>query len=147
MKTNVMKVDLASFVTHEWLLNPCRLGGPGVGGMAPAFSGVPTRGQNQKWLPNPCLLGGTKLGGMATSINMVASPLPSRVPMVVRDHYGYITGAFLGSPWWGEINTATSPLPSWGPHGGERIYSNFDTLKHAQTHKCSKNTSHKVQKP
>ena len=31
-----------------------------------------------------------------------------------------IIPAFSGSPWWGEINMATSPLPSWGPHGGER---------------------------
>ena len=32
----------------------------------------------------------------------------------------YITPAFSGSPWWGEINMATLPLPSWGPHGGEK---------------------------
>ena len=31
-----------------------------------------------------------------------------------------ITTAFSESPWWGEINMATSPLPSPGPHGGER---------------------------
>ena len=37
-----------------------------------------------------------------------------------RNQYGYITPAFLGSPWWGEINMATSPLPSRGPHGGEK---------------------------
>ena len=32
----------------------------------------------------------------------------------------HITLAFSGSPWWGEINMATSPLPSWGSHGGEK---------------------------
>ena len=42
------------------------------------------------------------------------------VPMVGRNQYGYITPAFSGSPWWGEINMATSPLPSRGPHGGEK---------------------------
>ena len=26
----------------------------------------------------------------------------------------------VGSPWWGEVNMATSPLPSRGPHGGEK---------------------------
>ena len=30
--------------------------------------------------------------------------LPSRVPIVGRNQYGYITPAFLGSPWWEEIN-------------------------------------------
>ena len=32
----------------------------------------------------------------------------------------YITPAFSGSPWWGEINMATLPLLSWGLHGGEK---------------------------
>ena len=39
--------------------------------------------QTQCSLHHPCLLG---------------------VPMVGRNQYGYITPAFLGSPWWGEIN-------------------------------------------
>ena len=39
--------------------------------------------------------------------------------MVGTNQYGYITPAFLGSPWWGGINMATSPLPPRGPHGGE----------------------------
>ena len=50
------------------------------------------------WLHHPCLLG---------------------VPIVGRVQYGYITPAFSGSPKWGEINMATSPLPSRGPHSGE----------------------------
>ena len=37
------------------------------------------------------------------------------------NQYSYITPAFSGSPWWGEINMATSPLPSWGPHCGEKL--------------------------
>ena len=28
--------------------------------------------------------------------------------MVGRNQYGYITPAFLGSPWWGEINLVRS---------------------------------------
>ena len=51
------------------------------------------------WLHHPCLL---------------------RVPMVEIDQYGYIAPTFSRYPWWGEINMATSPLPSQGPHGGER---------------------------
>ena len=42
------------------------------------------------------------------------------LPMVGRDGYGYITPACSGSPWWEEINTATSPMPSWGRHDGKR---------------------------
>ena len=56
-------------------------------------------GERSIWLHHPCLLG---------------------VPMVGRDQYGYISRAFSGFPWWREINIATSPLPSQGPHGGER---------------------------
>ena len=33
---------------------------------------------------------------------------------------GYITPTLSGPPWWGEINMATSPLPSLGTHGGEK---------------------------
>ena len=40
-------------------------------------------GQAQYSLHHPCLLG---------------------VPMVGTYHYGYITPAFLESPWWGKIN-------------------------------------------
>ena len=43
--------------------------------------------QTQCLLYHPCLLG---------------------VPMVERNQYGYITPAFLGSPWWGEINLVRS---------------------------------------
>ena len=39
--------------------------------------------------------------------------------MVGRNQFGYIILAFWGSPW-GEINMATSPVPSREPHGGER---------------------------
>ena len=57
---------------------------------------------NSALLHHPCLLGGPKLGEMATS------PLPSRVPMVGRNQYGYIIPAFSESPWWGEINLVRS---------------------------------------
>ena len=43
--------------------------------------------QTQCWLQHPCLLG---------------------FRMVGRNEYGYITPAFLGSPWWGEINLVRS---------------------------------------
>ena len=46
---------------------------------------------------------------------MAHHPCLLGVTMIWRDQYGY---AFSGSPWWGEINIATSPLPSRGPHGG-----------------------------
>ena len=35
-------------------------------------------------------------------------PCLLRVPMVGRNQYGYITPAFLGSPWWGEMNLVKS---------------------------------------
>ena len=35
---------------------------------------------------------------------MATSPLTSWVPMEGRNKNGYITTAFLGSPWWGEFN-------------------------------------------
>ena len=60
------------------------------------------------WLHHPCLLG---------------------VSVVGRNQYDYNTPAFSGSPWWGEINMATSPRPSWGPHGGEKsIWRNHPYL-------------------
>ena len=59
----------------------------------------PHSGEKSIWLHHPCLLG---------------------IPIVGRIQYGYITPAFSGSPWWGEINMATSPLPSRGPHSGEK---------------------------
>ena len=34
--------------------------------------------------------------------------MPSRVPTVGRNQYGYITPAFSGSPWWGELNLGKS---------------------------------------
>ena len=64
------------------------------------------------WLLNPCRLG-PHVGGMAISCLL-------RVPMVGRDRYGYITPACSGSLWWGEINMATSSLPSRGPHCGDK---------------------------
>ena len=47
------------------------------------------KNEAQTWylLHHPCLLG---------------------VPMVGRNQYGYITLAFLGSPWWGEISLVRS---------------------------------------
>ena len=35
-------------------------------------------------------------------------PCLLEVPMVGRNQYGYITPAFVGSPWWGEINLVRS---------------------------------------
>ena len=45
--------------------------------------------------------------------------LQLHVPIVQKaDHLcGYL---FSGPPKWGEINMATSPLPSRGPHSGDR---------------------------
>ena len=56
--------------------------------------------QTQRWLHRPCLL------------------MPSQGPKIGWN--GYITHAFSGSAWWGEVNMATAPLLSWGPHGGEK---------------------------
>ena len=36
-----------------------------------------------------------------------------------RNQHGYITPTFWGPPSWGEINTSTQTLPSWGSHDGE----------------------------
>ena len=47
----------------------------------------PHGGEKSIWLHHPCLLG---------------------VPVVRRDQYGYITPAFSGLPWWGEINLVRS---------------------------------------
>ena len=52
---------------------------------------------------------------------MVNDPHP--ILMILQLHVTFITyinRAFSGSPWWGEINMATSPLPSRDPHGGEK---------------------------
>ena len=157
-----------------WLHQPCLLGVPMVGRnqhgyITLAFSGFPWwgeinmatsplpsqgshGGEKSTWLHQPCLLRVPMVGrnqhGYITpafsgfpwwgEINMATSPLPSqgshggekstwlhhpcllRVPMVGRNQYGYITPAFSGFPWWGEINMATSPLPSQGSHGGEK---------------------------
>ena len=46
-------------------------------------------------------------------------PCLEGVPIVGRNQYGYITLAFIGSPWWGEFHRATSALPCWGAHSGE----------------------------
>ena len=100
----------------------------------PYLLGVPMVGRNQNGYITPAFSGSPWWG----DINMATGPLPSRVPhcgeisiwlhhpclvrvpMVKRNQYGYINRAFLGSPWWGDINMATSPLPSRGPHGGEK---------------------------
>ena len=66
---------------------PCQ--GPQGGEMNMATSPLPSWGPHgggkSIWLHHPCLLG---------------------VPMVGRDQYGYITPAFWGYSWWGEINMA-----------------------------------------
>ena len=49
----------------------------------PLPSRGPHSGEKSIWLHHPCLLG---------------------VPIVGRNQYGYITPAFSGSPWRGEIN-------------------------------------------
>ena len=51
---------------------------------------------------------------------MATSTLPSRVPMAGRNQNGYLTPAFLRSPWRGETKMATPPLLSRGVHGGEK---------------------------
>ena len=66
---------------------------------SPMPSWGPHCGERSMWLHHPCLLG---------------------VPIVGRDQCGYITPTFSGSPLWGEINVATSPMPSRAPHSGER---------------------------
>ena len=68
------------------------------------------------WLPNPCLL---RVPIVGESI-WLHHPRRLTVLMVGRNQYCYITAGFSGSPWWGEINMATSPLPSRGPQGGEK---------------------------
>ena len=96
--------------------------------------GVPMVGRNQSSYSTPTLSGSPKRG----EINMATAPPASwgprggerstwlhhlcllRVPEEGRNQYGYITPAFSGSPWWGEIYMATSLLPSRGPHGGEK---------------------------
>ena len=50
----------------------------------------------------------------------ITSPMLFHRPMVGGYQHGYRTASFSGSPWWGEINMATSPVPSWGPNGGGR---------------------------
>ena len=89
--------------TSIWLHHPAFLGSPWCGEINMATSSPPSRSphgaETSIWLHHPCLLG---------------------VPMVRRDQYGYFIPAFLESPWWGDINLATSPLPSRGPHGAER---------------------------
>ena len=86
-----------------WLHHLCLLGVPMLGRTQYGYITLPSQGphggEESIWLHQPCLLG---------------------VPMVGRNQYGCITPAFLGSPWWGGINMATSPLPSRGPHGGEK---------------------------
>ena len=51
-------------------------------------------------------------------VKMATSPLLG-VPMVGKDQYRYMTPTSLGSPWFGWIIIATSPLPSRGRHGGD----------------------------
>ena len=104
------------------------------GCLTPAVSGAHLWAE---WLHHPYLLGGPHT---RTKSEVATEPLPSTlnwaewlhqsiwlhhpcllgIPMVGGNQYGYITPAFSRSPWWGEINVATSPLPSRGPHGGEK---------------------------
>ena len=78
------------------------LGSPKWGGIklptSPLSSRGPQNGEESNCLHHPCLLGGPETG---------------------RKQIGYITFAFLGSPKWGGIKLATSPLPSRGPQSGE----------------------------
>ena len=78
------------------------LGSPKWGGIklptSPLSSRGPQNGEESNCLHHPCLLGGPETG---------------------RKQIGYITFAFLGSPKWGGIKLATSPLPSRGPQNGE----------------------------
>ena len=102
------------------LHHPCLLGGPEMGRTqigyitfaflgSPKWGGIklpasplpswgPQNGEESNCLHQPCLLRGLKVG---------------------RNQIGYITLAFLGSPKWGRIKLATSPLPSRGPQNGE----------------------------
>ena len=100
----------------------------------PCLPGVPMVGRNQEGHITPAFSGSP----WWVEMDMLASPVPSRgphgeersiwlhhpcllrVPMSGRDQYSCITPFFAGSPWWGEINMATSRLPSQVPHGGER---------------------------
>ena len=44
----------------------------------------------------------------------------THVVMELSTYHPYITPTFSGSPLWGEINMPIQPLPSRGPHGGEK---------------------------
>ena len=109
-------ISWAKWLHHPRLLGVHMVGRNRYGYITPTFSGstwwaeinmatsplsswAPHGGEKSIWLHHPCFLG---------------------VPVVGRNQYGYITLVFLGSPWWGEINMATSPLPSRGPHGGQK---------------------------
>ena len=46
--------------------------------------------------------------GSISSCPWLHHPYLLGVPMVGRDHNGCITPAFLGSPWWGELNLEKS---------------------------------------
>ena len=93
---------------------------PWWGGIDVATSPLPSRvphgGEESIWPHTPAFSGSP----WWEEINMAAYSYLLGVPMVGRDQYGYITHVFSGSPWWGEIIMATSPLPSSGPHCGER---------------------------
>ena len=89
--------DQYGYMIPAFLL--CPWGGKINMATSPLPSWGPNSGERSIWRHHPCLPG---------------------VPIVGKDEYGYIIPDFLGSAWWGKINVATSPLPSWGPHSGER---------------------------
>ena len=130
-------------------ISPAFSGSPWWGEFNMATSPLPSRGphggERSIWLYHP-MVRRDQYGYISPAclrspwweeLNMIASPMPSQgahggeesrrlnhlcllgVPMVGRDQHGRITPAFSGSPWWGEINMATSPMSSLGPHGGE----------------------------
>ena len=130
---------LQGWETSIWVHHPCLRRVPIVGKdqyayITPGLLGVLMVGKHQYGYITLAFSGSPRLG----NINMGTSPLPSqgphsgersicvhhpcllRVPMVGKHQYGYITLAFSGSPRLGNINMGTSPLPSQGPHSGER---------------------------
>ena len=97
------------------------------GCLTPAFSGAQKRAE---MLRHPCILRDPQQRGAKSEV--VASPLPSRVPK--RGRKCYITPAFSGIPTKGnkirsgpqqrgaKSEVAASPLPSRGPKKGQKCY-------------------------
>ena len=77
---------------------------------------APPGGEGSKWLHQPDFSGFTWWAYISKRLH---HPCLLGVPKVGRDQNVYITAAFPGPLWWGEIQMATSPLPSWGLHGVE----------------------------